>query len=360
MGRESRLRVDPWYHGGIGTSTVSNREVLPQNPAGGGSVPGAARPRVVLDTDTFNEIDDQFAVAYLIRANDRVQTEAVYAAPYVRGSAATPGEGMELSYAEIGRLLELLGRTDVPRFRGATRFLTGASSGATGPTGGGARARDTGVRAAGDPDGVDASAAAPAESQAARDLVERALARTDADRLNVVAIGALTNVACAILSEPSITERITVTWLGGHYPTWPHQDEFNLTGDPLAARVVFDSQVPLYIIPCLGVAAALRTTADELRHHMGEDPLSRFLLGRFEAFGAGRDVWSKVIWDIAAVAWLVLPESVASFQVATPRVVSDGSYIHDPRRHPCRVAYELDRDAIYRDLFTLLTRHDTK
>ena len=313
---------------------------LPPAPASRG------RPRVVLDTDTFNEIDDQFALAYLLRAGDRVTTEAVYAAPYVRGSAKTPRDGMELSYEEIGRLLDLLDMSDTPRSRGAERFLSPRGTGSTaareepepGPEAAPVSRRD---------------GPGPADSPAARDLALRALATAPDERLMIVAIGALTNIASALLLEPEIARRATVIWLGGHYPMWPHQNEFNLTGDPVAAGMVFDSGIPLYVVPCLGVASVLRTTEPELRQHLRQTPLSAFLLKRFVAFGRGADLFSKVIWDIAAIAWLVLPDAVQSFPMATPRV-TDSGYVHDPRRHQCRFAYELDRDAIYRDLFARL------
>ncbi|WP_231571003.1 hypothetical protein [Gordoniibacillus kamchatkensis] len=38
--------------------------------------------RIVLDTDTFNEIDDQFAVVYALKSPERIQVEAFYAAPF--------------------------------------------------------------------------------------------------------------------------------------------------------------------------------------------------------------------------------------------------------------------------------------
>lgn len=285
-------------------------DLIRENPGAG------TRPRVVLDTDTFNEIDDQFALAYLLRAADRVETEAIYAAPFFNSRSASPGDGMEKSYEEIGRILELLGLPDFPSFRGSDRFLDG-----------------------------------PVESDAARDLISRSRTATHSDRLIVIVIGALTNVASAILAEPEIVERTTVVWLGGHYPFWPHQDEFNLTGDVAATRVVYDSGVPLYVVPCMGVASHLLATPGELDARLGGDELSQFLLNRFIEYGSGKDPgWSKVIWDIATVAWLVMPGAVKSFPLATPRIAGDGSYVHDPRRHHCRFAYELDRDAIFSDM----------
>ena len=34
---------------------------------------------VVIDTDTYNEVDDQFALAYLLGNTDRLRLQAIYA-----------------------------------------------------------------------------------------------------------------------------------------------------------------------------------------------------------------------------------------------------------------------------------------
>jgi inosine-uridine nucleoside N-ribohydrolase len=57
-----------------------------------------------------------------------------------------------------------------------------------------------------------------AKSEAARNLVERAMASDPSDPLYVVAIGAITNVASAVLMEPAVAERIVIVWLGGQQP----------------------------------------------------------------------------------------------------------------------------------------------
>ena len=36
----------------------------------------------VLDTDTYNEIDDQFAIGYMLRSEDKINLKAIYAAPF--------------------------------------------------------------------------------------------------------------------------------------------------------------------------------------------------------------------------------------------------------------------------------------
>lgn len=64
---------------------------------------------MVIDTDTFNEVDDQIALAYLLRNPDRLRLQAIYAAPFLNEKADTPKVGMEKSYQEILKLLELAG-----------------------------------------------------------------------------------------------------------------------------------------------------------------------------------------------------------------------------------------------------------
>ena len=280
---------------------------------------------VVLDTDTYNEVDDQFALVYSLLTPDRINLEAVHAAPFHNKRSDGPADGMEKSYAEIQRVLERMHwDKPLPVHRGSTSYLPGPDT--------------------------------PVESDAARDLVERAMRERERP-LHVIAIGAITNVASALLLEPALVERCNVVWLGGNYPYWPTNREFNMNGDVIAAQVVFDSGVPLYVVPALGVSSHLTTTREELAAYLDrEDPLSRFLYERYAAYGPAEGVWSKEIWDIGGIAWVVLPDSVTSFEIPTPRIAPDGSYIPDPRRHLSRFAYRLNRDAIYRDLFDRLAR----
>lgn len=55
---------------------------------------GKKRIRMVLDTDTYNEIDDQFAVVYSLLSKDRLQVEALYAAPFTNDRSTGPGDGI--------------------------------------------------------------------------------------------------------------------------------------------------------------------------------------------------------------------------------------------------------------------------
>ena len=56
--------------------------------------------KMVLDTDTYNEVDDQFAVAYAMTAED-IDVLAMTAAPFTNPRSVSPEDGMEKSYHEL-------------------------------------------------------------------------------------------------------------------------------------------------------------------------------------------------------------------------------------------------------------------
>jgi len=288
---------------------------------------------VVLDSDTYNEIDDQYAIVYAL-FSETINVEAIYAAPFSYGvservhGAETPAEGMEMSYEEIDRLLE---RVDVdwdgPVLRGAEAYMPEAGQ--------------------------------PVESEAARDLVGRAQGRDDP--LYVAAMGAPTNVASALLMEPSIAENIVVVWLGGDRWEWPNTSEFNLKQDVRASQLLFDSGVPFVHVPGRNISEKLTTTVPELERYVkGHGDIGDFLFTRFaeyqEQFGGPdeSDAWSKEIWDISVIGYLVDPEWVPTAVIHSPILSSEFTWSRDPTRHFIREAKFVDRDAVFRDLFDKL------
>ena len=287
--------------------------------------PPPGRVRMVLDTDTYNEIDDQFAVVHALLSQERLAVEAIYAAPFHNNRSSGPEEGMEKSYDEILRLLDFL---DVPTagfvYRGSTAFLSDAEN--------------------------------PVPSEAATDLVARALATNNTDEpLYVVAIGAITNVAAAILMEPKIIERIVVVWLGGNPLYWPHTREFNLQQDVLSAQIVLDCGVPFVHLPARGVVSHLLTTVAEMeRYVQGQGKIGDYLVKIFKDYHSEHYAWSKVIWDISATAYLINSSWVPTEIVHSPILTDGMTWSFDNSRHFMRVATGVNRDAIFRDLFQKL------
>ena len=287
-------------------------------------LPPSGGVRMVLDTDTYNEVDDQFAVTHSLLSPGAMTVEAIYATPFSGRRAATPAEGMEKSYEEILRLLGMLGvAADSLAWRGSTEYLLDMET--------------------------------PPHSAATADLIERALESGDDDPLYVVAIGAITNVASAILQEPKIIEKIVVIWLGGHALHWPSAREFNLKQDLNASRLVFDCGVPLVHLPCMGVVDRLLTTLAELEVYVkGRGEIGDYLCEIIRGYSDDHFAYSKVTWDIAATAYLVNPFWVSTHIVNSPVLTDQMTWSVDRSRHLIRCAYQLNRDAIFADLFSKL------
>lgn len=285
---------------------------------------------VVLDTDTYNEIDDQYALAYLIKSPEKLRLQAVYAAPFFNNKSVGPEDGMLKSYDEILNILTLMGREDLKArvFKGSARYMPDERT--------------------------------PVDSDAARDLVARAMAHTSENPLYVVAIAAITNVASALVMKPEIRDRMVLVWLGGNSLDWPHNKEFNLYQDVAGARVVFGCGVPLVQLPCMGVVSAFRTNGPELIHHLrGKNKLCDYLVNvtTEEAIACGgNSAWSRPIWDVTAVAWLLDEKFMKDRLEHAPLPEYDDRYARRVDSHLYKYVYYIDRDLLFEDLFRKLAR----
>lgn len=293
------------------------------------------RVPVVLDTDAYNEVDDQFAIAYLLHSQEKVDLQAIYAAPFYdqercfyNFKSESAAEGMEKSYDEIRTLLRLAGREKLLDrvYPGAKAFM-----------------REQGM---------------PVDSPAVRDLISRAMTHSPEAPLYVVAIGAPTNVASAICLAPEIAERIVVVWLGGNVLDWPSCREFNLSQDLEASKVLFFDGVSLVQVPCMGMASAFAVTAGELKQYfLGKNPLCDYLARTvLNDMGdpQGERLWSRILWDVTACAWL-MGEHLALDRMEEKPMPTDTVYLRTPGRPKMRYVYHIHRDALLNDLITKLT-----
>lgn len=281
---------------------------------------------MVLDTDTYNEVDDQFALCYSLLSRERLNVQAVYAAPFFNDRSSGPEDGMEKSYDEIVRLLGTMNlQSQGFVFKGSRSYLPG---------------EDT-----------------PVVSPAAEDLVKKGMAMPEGELLYVTAIGAITNVASALLMEPRLVEKICVIWLGGHPLTWPTAREFNLMQDVKAARVILNSGVPFILVPCMGVASHLTASIPELEAFLGgKNEMCDALVKLFSEYTDDPFGWAKEIWDVSTIGLLVNPDWAPMTVEPSPLLSDDCRWSRDASRHPIGVVQWLNRNAIFRDMYKKLAQ----
>lgn len=293
--------------------------------------PPTGKVDVVLDTDAYNEIDDQFAISYLLHAGERLSPVRFYAAPFHNEKSSGPEDGMLKSYEEILHLLRLADREDLEEIvlQGSPRYLQDEET--------------------------------PVLSPAAHDLTQLAMEYSPERPLYVVAIGAITNVASALLLRPEIAENIVIVWLGGNARHLPHTKEFNMMQDIAAARVVMGSGAPFIQLPCDGVVKQFTVSGAELEHWLKgknrlADYLATYTIQEAERYAAGTP-WTRVVWDVTAVAWLL--DSDGKFfdsQIVPVRLPGyDHRYEEAELDIPMCYVENLSRDTLMTDLFRRLT-----
>lgn len=282
---------------------------------------------VILDTDISNEVDDQFALCYLVKSLDNVNLQAITIAPFL-GTKYTPikkiSEGIGLSFNTASKVLDMLNASkykDV-MYKGANSYF------------------------------FESKELNPASSK----IIE--LAKTN-DHTTIIAIGAITNIALAIYHAPEIANKIDIIWLGGNSFLSENNQEFNFRQDVEAVRMVFNSKAPLTVIPCKNVASNLSTTIYELEHYLfGQGEIGKYLCEIFKnCKKAYRQVpndivgESKTLWDISAIAYFLNKDWFKAQEISCPEILDDTSYKFTKNKHKITFVNDLNRHEIYKDFF---------
>ena len=276
---------------------------------------------VILDTDTYNECDDQFALSYMIKSQDVFNIEAITVAPYSHKEYnESVQEGQDKSYNEILKICKFLNFDTTNKvFKGSIDYICNGYK---------------------------------ENNDAVNKIVEIALKN---NKTYIIAIGAITNVALAIKKEPKIIDKIEVIWLGGNSLLQNINLDFNFKQDVNAVKIIFESKVKLTIIPCKNVASNLTTSIYELNHYLKDkSELNNYLLDRFcnDTYHGMQE--RRVLWDISAVAYLINKSWFTSNKISCPNINDDTSYELTNNNHEITMVNYIDVNKVYADLFKKL------
>ena len=163
------------------------------------------RIKIIIDTDIADDADDALAICLALKSEE---LEVMGITTVFRNTAAR---------AQIAvRLLQLMGRTDIPVYAGIGHPLAGMEE----------------LEYRKDMDGVE--------------YLRRSLAASQGD-ITLVTIGPLTNVGVLLCKHPEVKGKIKeIVMMGGAY--YMHYNEWNILCDPEAAHIVYSSGVPIRAI----------------------------------------------------------------------------------------------------------------
>ncbi|MBL4671283.1 MAG: hypothetical protein JKX81_03405 [Arenicella sp.] len=348
--------------------------------------------RVVFDTDFDNEVDDHFALAWLleqekfpIESLNKVKLEAVLIEPYSFKTRLTslveayviyllpPAKRTKKQQAFLDdyqvRIEDILALGTTPFEMKNNPHLNGGcidgicDLGIPGSYGSVLKMFDLmGVSSEGK---VFTGAThfmqgptTPVKSPAAERLIELALTASPEEPIYVVAIACPTNVSSALLLEPRILPNIVVIWDAG-YPTNSKlvNNSLNLDEDLYASQLLFSSGVPLVYIPGFYIAEMLNMSKPDVETWFGDSgEIGQALIERYNNnplytfYGIDKnDVFGRswVIWDIANVGWLLNPSAVPTHLVKTPILTDKKTWKRKPKAKLMREAYGLSVNSIF-------------
>jgi purine nucleosidase len=285
---------------------------------------------VFLSTDVGNEIDDQWAILYLL-LTPRFDVKGISSAhaPSISGPAG------KTSLQILRNVVE-----DRMNMQQHPPLVEGAS----------------------DPL-VDLKTLQP--SPAVDFLIRISQGYNESNRLQVLNIGAITDVASAILKDPTITKRIRVLNMG--FNNWEKGgNEFNVANDPLAMQVVLESSVPLVTGAGDVCRRDLAFTLDEVKKMMaGRGPLGDWLLTEFSGWyyryvkPQRKNDFTKTwpIWDNIVLAHLL--GMTTAEDRPRPKMGVDMIFAHQPANAAQRITWitAVDSKRLWADFLALLDNY---
>ncbi|MFD2934739.1 nucleoside hydrolase [Spirosoma flavum] len=260
----------------------------------------AQKQKVWLDADTGNETDDVYAIIRLL-AEPSVEVVGLSSAHFNNADLVAFEKWNQYPTKNINtvaisqqlneEILRLMGEESIVHPLGADRQIGRAWGGQE-----------------------------PRPSAATDQLIGVVKSLKPGEKLDVLCLGALTNIASAILIDPTILSRIRCYALGSSYNTqtgvWSKND-FNIRNDLNAFDYLLNNPgLDLTMMP-INVASPYRFARDTIYTRVNDKVRTQHLLKkRWQETNPDDKV--RTLWDLALVEAYLLPRNATIQDVTTP------------------------------------------
>lgn len=298
--------------------------------------------KILIDTDTNNELDDQHALAYAFLNKE------VFDVVGVTVNNTYLGNGIQGQYDEAERIIKLFNLIDeIPLLKGAEKNFNEIA-----PT----------------------IERADFDGHAAVDFIISEAMKMKDEKLVLVPIGKLTNIALAFLKEPKIIDKVRVVWLGSNYPA---SGEYNLINDTTSVNPVIESGVLFEMVTVRygkpSGSDAVRITPSQVDEHLkGKGPISKHTItgrhgGEFNNFGDySADLFSHIdlhgnppsraMFDMVALAVVKNETWGEKKEIPAPKLVGKGWEEQPENKNTIIIWENFQGDTIIGDLFDLMEK----
>jgi inosine-uridine nucleoside N-ribohydrolase len=300
------------------------------------------RIKIIIDSDANNELDDQHALAYAFLNSE------VFEVVGITVNNTRNGDGIQGQYDEALRVIQLFNLEDkMPLYKGADKSYAEI---------------------------VPFIDDTVFDGKPAVDFIIREALKMKNEKLVLVPIGKLTNIALAIKKNQEIINKIRVVWLGSNFPG---PGEYNLDNDTTAVNPVIESGVPFEMVTVRygepSGTAAVTVTREEVTNFLkGNGPeIENGITGRhggtFDCFGdyssnlfehaeMQGNPPSRALFDMAAVAIIKNPDWAEKKVVPAPKLQGSNWLEQPHNQHKIVIWEKFKRDSIVTDLFELIQK----
>ncbi|MBQ8523324.1 MAG: nucleoside hydrolase [Clostridia bacterium] len=284
--------------------------------------------KVILDCDAYNDIDDQFAIAFAA-GSDKMELLSVNAALFNNYRCNGFEDGMIRSYNEIVKELRLLDLDEkIPAFKGCPVPLSQMADNT------------------------------PVDSDAVRNIIKTVHGSDEI--IYVIATGAVTNVSSAIMTDPTIKDNMCVIWVGCNTLDFDGPaGDFNHGQDEAAGRYILNCGVNLIILPAMGpegsgtqMLVGDQSTLDVVK---GDSPAAVYFREELpELAYPGETGWTHHFWDVAGPGLIHDASAFDLSVIMAPRIRLDCTWAFEPGRHDIIYMNRLDPQKVLFDTFTCI------
>lgn len=289
----------------------------------------AQKQKVWLDSDTGNEMDDLYAIVRLLK-DPSVDVVGLSSAHFNNPDLLVFEKWNAYDTKDLNTLedsqrlneliLETMNLSKIPHPKGGDRQIGRAWGGTE-----------------------------PRDSPAARQIIEIAKSLPDGEKLDILTLGALTNIASAIIIAPEILPKIRVFSLGAKYNqqsrAWS-KNEFNIRNDLNAFDYMLDLQDLDFTVMPLETALPLKFDREETYEKTDDSiPIEKILADRWREQNPQDK--TRVMWDLALVQAYLLPQHSKMMRVNSPP---------ENKSFTVNIFSEIDKDALMEDFWTYLRK----
>jgi|TARA_Y100000034_G_C6795493_1_gene356510 inosine-uridine nucleoside N-ribohydrolase len=263
------------------------------------------KANIILDCDTKNEIDDQFAIVYALKSPE-INLLGVVS---VQNTKKHGIKSVDKYHNEAKKILRL-SNSKIPAFKGSRNPLKSKNK--------------------------------PEKSSGVDFIISTAL--KSKEKIFVVGTGPCTNLVNACLIEPKIKKKCKFIWLGGFRNNQEiknfKSEECNFDGDKFATKILMDLDIDLTLLPAWGVTDRMISQCPSFIESLQKKntPVSNYLAKLIK--DTKKRFW--IFWDIAAPAVAKNFGVISKKQVPACKVINGKLYFPSKNKRKITLIDSID------------------